>query len=100
MALSYHYSKMNARTKVTTKGQVVIPKAIRSQLRWRSGMHLSVAILPDGGIKLAAVEPDGDGLAASNPIDRAFGFLRTGNPLRDLEREHRKEVKADERRRR
>ena len=97
---SYHSGKMAARTKLTTKGQIVIPKGIRNQLRWRPGTHLSVALLPDGGIKLDAVSGDGDALASSNAIDRAFGFLRTGNPLKDLEREHRKEVKADERWRR
>jgi len=90
---------MRVRTKVTTKGQVVIPKEIRSRLRWRAGTHLSVAILPDGGIKLDVSE-DGDVLTMSGAIDRAFGFLKSGDPIRDLEREHREEVRGDERRRR
>ena len=91
---------MMIRTKITTKGQVVIPKGIRSQLRWRAGTHLSVAILLDGGIKLDVVSGDGDVLTTSGAIDRAFGFLKSGDPIRDLEKEHREEVRADERRRR
>ena len=91
---------MTARTKITTKGQVVIPKGIRSQLRWRPGTRLSVALLPEGGIKLDTVKEDGDVRTSSDPIERAFGFLQVGDPLRDLEKEHRQEVRADERRRR
>lgn len=91
---------MTARTRITTKGQIVIPKGIRGQLRWRSGTHLTVAILPEGGIKLDTVREDGDLGRSSDPIERAFGFLQVGDPLRDLEKEHREEVRADERRRR
>ena len=90
---------MTARTRITTKGQVVIPKGIRGQLRWRPGTHLSVAILPEGGLKLDTVREDGD-LTSSDPIERAFGFLQVGDPLGDLEKEHRAEVRRDERRRR
>jgi AbrB family looped-hinge helix DNA binding protein len=91
---------MVARTRITTKGQVVIPKGIRGELQWRPGTHLSVAILPEGGIKLDTVREDGDVRTSPDPIERAFGFLQVGDPLRDLEKEHREEVRADARRRR
>ena len=31
-------------TTVSTKGQVVLPKAIREEHRWRSGTRLTIAI--------------------------------------------------------
>jgi AbrB family looped-hinge helix DNA binding protein len=83
---------MKAATRLTSKGQVVIPKAIRSQLRWRTGTQLQVEALPDGAVRLC---PE-----AGDPIEQAFGCLTEGDPLADLEAEHRAEVKADERWRR
>lgn len=77
----------------------MIPKEIRGQLRWRPGTRLSVEILPEGGLKLDTVQEDGN-LRSLDPIERAFGFLQAGDPIRDLEKEHREEVRADERRRR
>lgn len=35
-------------TTVSTKGQVVLPKAIRRALRWEAGMRLVVENTPDG----------------------------------------------------
>ncbi len=83
---------MKAATRLTSKGQVVIPKAIRTRRRWRAGTRLEVEELPDGAVRLSA--------EAEDPIEEAFGCLTEGDALAGLEAEHRAEVKADEGRRR
>lgn len=35
-------------TTVSTKGQVILPKALRRALRWEAGMRLTVERTPDG----------------------------------------------------
>jgi AbrB family looped-hinge helix DNA binding protein len=35
-------------TKMSTRGRVVLPKAIRDKRRWKAGMRLSVEERPDG----------------------------------------------------
>jgi len=35
-------------TTVSTKGQVVLPKAIRDERRWRAGTQLTIESTPDG----------------------------------------------------
>ena len=35
-------------TTVSTKGQAVLPKAVRTTLRWRAGTRLVVESTPDG----------------------------------------------------
>ena len=83
---------MKTGTRLTSKGQVVIPKPVRDRLRWRTGTRLEVEALPDGALRLA---PTADG-----PIARLAGCLRDGDPLTDLEAEHRAEVDRDARWRR
>lgn len=83
---------MKAATRLTSKGQVVIPKAIRARRRWGAGTRLEVEELPDGAIRLSAGTED--------PIENAFGCVTEGDALAALEAEHRAEVRADERRRR
>ena len=83
---------MKAATRITTKGQVVIPKALRERLHWRPGTRLEVEAVPGGALQLRVVDDD--------PVERASGFLTEGDPIADLEAEHRAEVEADERRRR
>lgn len=39
---------MNAQTKLSAKGQVVIPKAVRDRLRWEEGVQLEVVERGDG----------------------------------------------------
>ena len=90
---------MRASTRLTTKGQVVIPKSVRTQLRWRPGRELSVETTAEGAVLLTPLPSQ----AARKPraaVDEAYGFLTGGDPLTALEREHRAEIKADERRRR
>jgi AbrB family looped-hinge helix DNA binding protein len=83
---------MKGATRVTSKGQVVIPKPVRSRLRWRPGTRLSVEEQKDGSVVLRPIEQ-------AEP-DRLYGRLAGLDLLGDLETEHRAEVAADERRRR
>lgn len=89
-------SPMKSEAHVTSKGQVVIPKSVRQQLRWTSGTQLEVEIMGGGAVRLrplAAEHP------AENPIDALYGCLKdlARDPLADLEAEHRAEIEADER---
>lgn len=83
---------MKPATRVTSKGQVVIPKPVREKLRWVSGTQLAVEILSDGAVRLAPFE-------AEDPIDALYGCLKDSSrdPLAELEAEHRAEIEADER---
>jgi AbrB family looped-hinge helix DNA binding protein len=49
---------MKSTTRVTSKGQVGIPKPVREQLRWVSGTQLAVEILGDGAVRLAPFEAE------------------------------------------
>ena len=86
---------MKSATRVTSKGQVVIPKPVRERLRWASGTRLSVEILAGGAVRLTP-------LKAENSIDSLYGCLKDlpRDPLADLEAEHQAEIAADERWRR
>lgn len=84
-------------TRLTSKGQVVIPKKVRDRLSWRPGTRLEVRALADG-VELRRAEP------ARGEVGRLIaelrGCLRDGDVLAAHEAEHRAEVEADERRRR
>lgn len=41
---------MNAQTRISAKGQVVIPKAVRDRLRWAEGDELDVIETADGAL--------------------------------------------------
>jgi AbrB family looped-hinge helix DNA binding protein len=88
---------MHATTKLTTKGQVVIPKRIRDRLRWMPGMRLEVKVLSDGGISLKRYRRGGTLKEALEIIDQLSGCITSGDPVGELEAEHRAEVEADER---
>ena len=60
---------MKAATRVTSKGQVVIPKLVREQLRWVSGTELAVEVTGDGAVRLTLLE-------AEDPIDALYGCLK------------------------
>jgi AbrB family looped-hinge helix DNA binding protein len=83
---------MKSATRLTSKGQVVIPKPVREQLRWASGTPLAVEVMGDGAVRLTP-------LAAENPIDILYGCLKglPRDPLAELEAEHRAEIESDER---
>jgi len=88
---------MREATRLTSKGQVVIPKKVRDRLSWRPGTRLEVLALPDG-VELRRAEP------ARGETDRLIADLRgcliEGDALAAHEAEHRAEVETDERRRR
>jgi len=83
---------MKAETRLTSKGQVVIPKPVREQLRWASGTQLVVEISDGGAVRLTP-------LKAEDSIDTLYGCLKDlpRDPLADLEAEHQAEIAADER---
>ena len=66
-------------TKVSTKGQVILPKAIRQQRRWEPGTRLTVEDTPDGVLLKAAPL-----FAPTRPED-VFGSLPFKGPPKTLE---------------
>jgi len=89
---SYHDGKMKLRTRITTKGQIVIPKALRERLRWRKGTRLEIRESEEGLVLRQELSAEGqiDQLLAS-----LHGCLGDGDPIGELEREHREEIVAD-----
>ncbi len=68
-----------ATTVVSTKGQVILPKAIRDQRRWAPGTRLTVEATPDG--VLLKPEP----VFAPTRIDAVFGALAFKGEARSIE---------------
>jgi AbrB family looped-hinge helix DNA binding protein len=62
-------------TTVSTKGQVVLPKAIRQQRRWEPGTRLVVEDTPDGVLLKAAPL-----FAPTRPEDVYGSLPPTGSP--------------------
>lgn len=65
-------------TTVSTKGQVILPKAIRRALRWEAGTRLVVENRPEG--VLLKPEP---AFAETRPED-VFGCLACDGPPKSL----------------
>jgi AbrB family looped-hinge helix DNA binding protein len=74
------------KTKVSTKGQITLPKAVREQFGITEGLELSISI-QDHAILLEKIVPQ---------WRRWHGALAGSETLRDLEREHRDEIERDE----
>jgi AbrB family looped-hinge helix DNA binding protein len=81
-----------ATTVVSTKGQVIIPKAIRARRRWDAGARLTVEETADGVLLKAAplFQP-------TRPKD-VFGVLEYAGPARTVE-EMQASIAAEARRR-
>jgi len=63
-------------TVISTKGQVILPKAIRDQLQWGAGTRLTVENTPEGVLLKSTP------VFAASSIDALFGSMRpTGQAL-------------------
>lgn len=74
------------KTKVSSKGQVTLPKSAREQLGIAEGTELEV-VVEQQTIQLRKIEPR---------WRRWAGALKDSDVLRELEREHREEIERDE----
>jgi AbrB family looped-hinge helix DNA binding protein len=72
-------SAERATTTVSTKGQVILPKAIRERRRWRAGTRLVVEDTPDGVLLKPAPL-----FAPTRPED-VFGMLKYSGPPKTIE---------------
>jgi AbrB family looped-hinge helix DNA binding protein len=68
-----------ATTVVSTKGQVILPKAIRDQRRWSAGTRLTVESTPEG--VLLKPEP----VFAATRIEAVFGSLAHAGKAKTVE---------------
>lgn len=68
-----------ATTTVSTKGQVILPKAIRRHRHWEAGTRLVVEDTEDGVLLKAAP------LFAATEIDTVFGALGPVGKARSIE---------------
>jgi AbrB family looped-hinge helix DNA binding protein len=66
-------------TRVSTKGQVILPKSIRQQRRWEPGTRLVVEDTPDGVLLKAAPL-----FAPTRPED-VYGSLSPKGPPKTIE---------------
>ena len=73
---------------LSSKGQLVIPKNVRTNLALAPGDHLRLRVV-DGTIILERVE-------AASLIDALYGKYAADDMLTELEQEHQQEVRADE----
>lgn len=80
--------------KLSSKGQLVIPKQIRDDLQLKSGMEFLVRV-DHGEIVLRRKS---DEAAALRVLDELSGMLKGEGLIDDLEAEHRWEIERDERR--
>ncbi len=72
--------------KLSSKGQLVLPKKIREKLHLKNGDQFQARIV-DGKIILEPVKKDA--------IENLHGVLAGSNVLRELEEDHRREMKHD-----
>jgi AbrB family looped-hinge helix DNA binding protein len=71
-------AKQKLTTTVSTKGQVILPKAIREQRRWPAGTELMVEDVPDG--VLLRAKP----VFAPTLPEEVFGSLRYRGPAKSI----------------
>ena len=72
--------------RLSSKGQLVLPKKIRETLHLKNGDQFQARIV-DGKIVLEPLKKDA--------IDRLHGILEGTDVLNELEEEHRREVERD-----
>jgi len=66
-------------TVLSTKGQFILPKAIREQKQWSAGTRLTVEDTPDGVLLKAAP------VFAPTTMDAVFGCLNHKGPAKSVE---------------
>ena len=66
-------------TVVSTKGQIILPKAIRDRRRWTAGTKLTVEETPDGVLLRASP------VFQETTLDEVFGSMRYDGPALSLE---------------
>ncbi len=67
------------RTKLSSKGQVVLPKAIRDARRWRAGMEF-IVVLDGDAVVLRPAKP-----FKPSSLDEVIGCLRYQGKAKTLE---------------
>jgi len=72
-------TKPNTTTVLSTKGQVILPKALRDRRDWKPGMRLTIEDRPDG--VLLKSEP----LFPPTTLDEVYGCLKWEGPSKTLE---------------
>jgi AbrB family looped-hinge helix DNA binding protein len=89
--VSYRQERAMTTTKISTKGQVVLPQEIRESRKWRAGTELIVEETTDG-VLLRAAKP-----FPPTKFEDVFGMLQyKGKPktLEEMDAGIEKEVKA------
>jgi|YNPNPStandDraft_1061719.scaffolds.fasta_scaffold26913_3 AbrB family looped-hinge helix DNA binding protein len=79
---------MTILVKLSSKGQLVIPKAVRQALNLASGTELRLEMV-DQKIIL-------DPVTATSPIDALYGCFAGVDLLGDLEQEHKQEIEHEQ----
>ena len=77
--LTWSYHAGMETTKLSSKGQVVLPKSVRDQHGWAPGTEFEVESTPDG-VRLRAKAP-----FARTELDSVFGSVPCAGPARTLE---------------
>jgi antitoxin PrlF len=75
-------------TKISSKGQVVVPKEVRARLNIRPGTFFHVTV-EKNNIVLTPMK--------KRPIDRLYGRFAGEKILDELEREHAREIEHEDR---
>ena len=78
--------------KLSSRGQLVIPKEIREGLMLKPGTELDISLL-DGSILLRPVVDKARALAA---VDAMYGMFADADLLTALEEEHKQEIERDD----
>lgn len=77
-------------TRLSSKGQLVVPSAIRKSQGWKAGMHLAIE-QTDDGILLKALRP-----FPPTKVDEVFGALKYKSKpktIAEMNRAYKKEVR-------
>lgn len=85
-------AKSTAKTRVSTKGQVILPKSVRDRLQWSPGAELSVEETTEGVLLRRSAQ------RTVTSLDEVFGSLKVAG--RRLTLEEMDEAVAAEARRR